>query len=460
MPKTKRKRDDHEPPADDGLSFTIIAPALQRKGAKKSKKDIFTDIDNPLDPSLDIEYSIEPGAEWETMKVYAKMKFIDVEFKKGDFVYVNRSWPPPDPLPDDASPEELLSWRKQNMWVARIAQVKANAASKVFVRLFWLYWPEELPASPGHKAGRLPHHGAREVVLSNHSDIIDATSISSMAELTHWDEDDDESDPQKDAELFYRSTLNFAKGGARSEVRKHCKCNEPFNPDGKPMYRCNVVTCSTWNHEDCLLDSITETLVEKASNNHDRLKSYLDQRVAYEKQKAQKHGRSLGESTRLVGERVLSAVESIIHTPSRSANRSAMHRIEEGDDAEASNPADDFDAVTALTPSAKARAQANSASKVVRDPPLSPPRSIGREAPTTPPLDPPRHSDRYANARSLSVAPIPKGKLQIGIIQDSDENGKGKDVWAWVTLRAENGEEVLGSWEFVLNCLKCGQRLD
>jgi hypothetical protein len=58
-------------------------------------------------------------------------------------------------------------------WVARILEIRAQDEHHVFARVYWMYWPDELPAGTrdGNKLvqGRQPYHGARELVASNHS---------------------------------------------------------------------------------------------------------------------------------------------------------------------------------------------------------------------------------------------------------------------------------------------------
>jgi hypothetical protein len=58
-------------------------------------------------------------------------------------------------------------------WVGRIIDIRASDAQNVFARVFWLYWPEELPSGTvleGKKVrGRQPYHGKHELIASNHS---------------------------------------------------------------------------------------------------------------------------------------------------------------------------------------------------------------------------------------------------------------------------------------------------
>lgn len=58
-------------------------------------------------------------------------------------------------------------------WVARILEIRASDEHHVYARVYWMYWPDELPAKTvdGKKEvqGRQPYHGVNELIASNHS---------------------------------------------------------------------------------------------------------------------------------------------------------------------------------------------------------------------------------------------------------------------------------------------------
>lgn len=58
-------------------------------------------------------------------------------------------------------------------WVARILEIRASDEHHVYARVYWMYWPDELPAGTqeGKKSiqGRQPYHGQNELIASNHS---------------------------------------------------------------------------------------------------------------------------------------------------------------------------------------------------------------------------------------------------------------------------------------------------
>lgn len=59
-------------------------------------------------------------------------------------------------------------------WVARILEIRASDEHHVYARVYWMYWPDELPrgSRDGRKIvrGRQPYHGTNELIASNHSE--------------------------------------------------------------------------------------------------------------------------------------------------------------------------------------------------------------------------------------------------------------------------------------------------
>jgi len=138
--------------------------------------------------------------------------------------------------------------------VAKVLEVRAKDNQHVYLRVFWLYWPDELPN------GRQPYHGANEFIMSNAMDIVDAMTVAAPAEVTQWDEEKDE---QEDlGQRFFRQFLDIKKlggpkGSELSAIRQHCICHKYYNPD-KTMYKCPHDGCGTWNHEECLIEAILD----------------------------------------------------------------------------------------------------------------------------------------------------------------------------------------------------------
>lgn len=85
-------------------------------------------------------------------------------------------------------------------WVARVLEIRAVDPEHVYLRVFWSYWPDELPG------GAQPYHGKNELIASNHMEIIDAMTVAGKANVQHWLENDEDDNPP---DLFWRQTYDF-----------------------------------------------------------------------------------------------------------------------------------------------------------------------------------------------------------------------------------------------------------
>ena len=166
--------------------------------------------------------------------------------------------------------------------------------------------------------GTQPYHGHSELVLSNAADIVDATTISSSAEISHWNEEDDDADERALNALFWRQTLDVSKLGKKgsnslSKLRRHCTCGKEYNPDTS-MYRCSAPGCSIWNHSGCLHHELMENLWNRFQTNS--LRQYLDEKArALETEKAEKK-ESLGETIRVGAFKMM---DRMLHTIERGS---------------------------------------------------------------------------------------------------------------------------------------------
>lgn len=193
-------------------------------------------------------------------------------------MYINKHAPPPEPPDNDASDAEILAFDKKNLWVGQVLEVKAASSSEVWLRVFWLYWPEELPR------GRQKYHGNQELIMSNHMELVDAKTVTGQAEINHWDEKDEDQDVgQRFWRQFYDVQSKDIKGGGLSTIRRHCICNEYYNPD-KTMLKCPSTECGIWNHQECLEQAILR-------KTHRRL--VQDQKLAEAKTKLSPAGKSI-----------------------------------------------------------------------------------------------------------------------------------------------------------------------
>ena len=85
-------------------------------------------------------------------------------------------------------------------WPAKILEIRASDPAHVYVRVYWLYWPEDLPC------GREDYHGQSEMIASSHHDIISATTVSEKIDVRYYEEHEDNAPPAEG--FFWRQTYN------------------------------------------------------------------------------------------------------------------------------------------------------------------------------------------------------------------------------------------------------------
>ncbi|KAI5840640.1 hypothetical protein BZA05DRAFT_412529 [Tricharina praecox] len=178
-------------------------------------------------------------------------------FVPGDFVYINN-----ESIPHGT---ELTSVDESKFWIARILEIKASDEFHVYLRIYWMYRPGDL------KGGKQWHHGANEVVNSNHMDVVDAMTVIGKAQVGHWLEmDDDEELPM----LYWRQIYDYMSKTV-GEVRRHCRCDRYYNPDRK-MYGCGNPACGKWLHEECLIEEVKKRVMERGGGPPPRTEYKMD----------------------------------------------------------------------------------------------------------------------------------------------------------------------------------------
>jgi hypothetical protein len=103
----------------------------------------------------------------------------------------------------------LTVFDRDQFWVGKALEIRALDERHVFILLFWLYWPEELPS------GRKHHFGKQELLMSNHLEIVDATTVAGKANVTRWneyDDNDDENGEKTLGGLYWRLWYNYRTG--------------------------------------------------------------------------------------------------------------------------------------------------------------------------------------------------------------------------------------------------------
>lgn len=87
--------------------------------------------------------------------------------------------------------------------------MRAGDEQHVYLRVDWMYRPEDLPG------GRRPYHGQNELIASNEMQILDATSVEGKANVKQWVEQDDKNETLDADQLFWRQTLECSKPRAK-----------------------------------------------------------------------------------------------------------------------------------------------------------------------------------------------------------------------------------------------------
>jgi len=116
-----------------------------------------------------------------------------------DYVYVNRGQIPQAEATNDV----------EHFWIARILEIRASSTTEVYLLVYWMYWPTELPE------GAQPYHGKFELVTSNYLEVISAMTISHKADVTHVLEQDD---TPAVVGLYWRQNFDFVS--KKLSVRK------------------------------------------------------------------------------------------------------------------------------------------------------------------------------------------------------------------------------------------------
>ncbi|KAK3941494.1 hypothetical protein QBC46DRAFT_99875 [Diplogelasinospora grovesii] len=237
----KRRRTEGGGGDDDDTKFHVQLSPFAPSGKFKSHE------------TMDLHYQVDPSKKWTEMTRYNSFVLNGVKYFSEGFIYVA----------NDSSIErqkqvahsEPMRPRKKSDddWVARILEIRAADEHHVYARVYWMYWPDELPQGThdGKKIvqGRQPYHGANELIASNHMDIINVVSVTSQATVRQWYEENEE---EIQNALYWRQAFDV-RTYELSTVELVCSCNTPAHPD-KLLVGCTTETCKKWMHEQCIKD--------------------------------------------------------------------------------------------------------------------------------------------------------------------------------------------------------------
>ncbi|KAI1390088.1 uncharacterized protein F4822DRAFT_437131 [Hypoxylon trugodes] len=207
--------------------------------------------------TMDRHYQVQPYQKWMDMTRYNSFVLNGVKYFSEGFIYVANN----STIERQKNPGEASQPRKKSDddWVARILEIRASDEHHVYARVYWMYWPDELP--PGTHdgkrciTGRQWYHGANELIASNHMDVINVVSVTAAATVNQWDENNED---EVQAALYWRQAFDV-RSLELSSAELRCKCNRPENPD-KSLIGCSNDNCKKWLHDECLIhDALLKT---------------------------------------------------------------------------------------------------------------------------------------------------------------------------------------------------------
>ncbi|KAI1376287.1 hypothetical protein F4677DRAFT_445545 [Hypoxylon crocopeplum] len=270
----KRPRPDlEESQAECPFSVVHPDPNEKEKKAKRRRQESedhpqpkillqaspFSPLGKFKDPNntMDRHYQVQPYQKWMDMTRYNSFVLNGVKYWSEGFIFVANS----STIERQKNPGETLQPRKKSDddWVARILEIRASDEHHVYARVYWMYWPDELPpgTQDGKKfiQGRQWYHGANELIASNHMDVINVVSVTAAATVNQWDETNEE---EVQPALYWRQAFDV-RSMELSSAELRCKCNRPENPD-KRLFGCSNDDCKRWLHDECLMhDALVKT---------------------------------------------------------------------------------------------------------------------------------------------------------------------------------------------------------
>ncbi|EEU48417.1 uncharacterized protein NECHADRAFT_74541 [Fusarium vanettenii 77-13-4] len=212
--------------------------------------------------TMDLYYTVEPSKRWQDMTRYNSFVLNGIKYYSEGFVFVaNEATIERQRAAGTLGSVGPLK-KSDDDWVARILEIRAADEHHVYARVYWMYWPDELPSGTldGKKTvqGRQPYHGQNELIASNHMDVINVVSVTQPATVNQWIESDDEE--IQDA-LYWRQAYD-CRNSQLSSVDLMCKCQTPANPD-KTLIGCTSSECGKWMHRECLSHDVLMQVFER-----------------------------------------------------------------------------------------------------------------------------------------------------------------------------------------------------
>ncbi|KAI4202479.1 MAG: hypothetical protein LQ350_002562 [Teloschistes chrysophthalmus] len=144
-------------------------------------------------PTMTPVISIQPESIWNALKKYRNFMMNGGHFSVHEYAMFLRRQPllPKEPYTPNSNGEIPC--------IGRILEIRAKDPQHVYVRVYWLYRPEDL------SEGRQMHHGKYELIATNHMEIVDALRCMSLVEIIYLAHDIEP--PQN--RVYWRQHYNF-----------------------------------------------------------------------------------------------------------------------------------------------------------------------------------------------------------------------------------------------------------
>lgn len=155
---------------------------------------------------------------------------------------------------DPAAPSEEEEISLEGCGIAKVLECRASDAESVWLRIVWMYKPEDAVALGGE--GRKPWHGGNELIATNHMQLVEAVNCNGKVHVKEWKVGEQTTDlTSKD--FVWRQTLDILAPPKQrfSKVETYCVCAQPADLSGGlsgSMVQCTNTACAGWLHTSCL----------------------------------------------------------------------------------------------------------------------------------------------------------------------------------------------------------------
>ncbi|KAL8862764.1 MAG: hypothetical protein Q9178_000706 [Gyalolechia marmorata] len=250
MAPTETKRQTDEPSTDDAVvryspsnvndniintdRKPVFPSPFSINMYQRMNTDPYDDL--TLLPKLNTVFHIRPEVTWASLTRYHNFVLRGYKYSVHQFALIARF----QALPKPHSP---LDTDAGICCPARILEIRARDAQNVYIRLYWLYLPSQLPN------GRQQYHGRDELVATNHMEIVNAARTIEPFDVVDLRDREDTTESLNLSKYFRQTYHVLTK--ELSPPQTHCVCSCPVNPNGI-LVRCTNSQCDILLHGECV----------------------------------------------------------------------------------------------------------------------------------------------------------------------------------------------------------------